>query len=115
MRDRIARTLVWVLSVLAPWTRNRKPGKHSAAYLTHQTAAKPEPTPVSPWSKPWTGPTKEQAAEFFRRQSETTMPLAQVQKERRAALEFTALDHDYPYSYPGAPFPRSTFAVSVIA
>ncbi len=111
MRDSIARALAWVLSVLAP--RTRKPGKHSAAYLTHQPA--PEPETVSPWARPWTGPTKEEAAEFFRRQSETTMPLARVQKERRAALEFTALEHDYPYSYPGAPFPRSAFAVSVIA
>ncbi|MGW7412939.1 hypothetical protein [Streptomyces sp. NPDC054863] len=109
MRDSIARILVWVLRLLLP------------AHGRHQAHNRPEPAPmpdepaVSPWARPWTGPTKEEAAAFFRRQAETTMPLAQVQKERRAALEFTALEHDYPYSYPGAPFPRSAFAVSVIA
>jgi hypothetical protein len=108
MRDSIARLVTWVLSVLAP--RTRKPGKHSAAYLTDQPAPKPEPTPASPWARPWTGPTKEEAAEFFRRQSETTMPLTQVQRERRTALAEAAMGRDYPYSFPGAPFPRSAFA-----
>ncbi|CAM5364037.1 hypothetical protein SSPIM334S_07657 [Streptomyces spiroverticillatus] len=99
MRDSIARILVWALRLLLP------------AHGRHQAHNRPEPAPmpaepaVSPWARPWTGPTKEEAAAYFRQQAETTMPLAQVQKERRAALEFTALEHYYPYSYPGAPFP----------
>lgn len=30
-------------------------------------------------------------------------------KERRLAVELAAIGEDYPYSYPGAPFPRSAF------
>ncbi|MCX4667364.1 hypothetical protein OG453_11935 [Streptomyces sp. NBC_01381] len=103
MRDRIARALAWTLSVLAP----RRPGRHSAAFLADQ--AEPTPTPVNPWARPWTGPTKEEAAASFRQPSETAMELGLIRERRRAAVLAT-MGVDYPYSYPGAPFGPSAFA-----
>lgn len=76
MRDAIARALTWVLSLL-PWTRRPEPGRHSAAFLADQ--AEPAPAHESPWSRPWTGPTKEEAQALFR--AEATMPIAPVQRE----------------------------------
>ncbi|MFE7467431.1 hypothetical protein ACFU6R_25465 [Streptomyces sp. NPDC057499] len=103
MRDLIARTLAWVLSVLAP----RRPGRHSAAHLAPQ----PAPAPVSPWSRPWSSPSKEEAAAIFRQQAETTMQLGVIRERRRAAALAT-LGVDYPYTYNGAPFPASAFVAS---
>lgn len=65
MRDAIARALSRVLCVLAP----HRPGRHTAEYLAARTP-EPEPAPVNPWSLPWPGPTKEEAAEFFRQQAD---------------------------------------------
>ncbi|MEU8891175.1 hypothetical protein [Streptomyces sp. NPDC048442] len=111
MRDRIARTLAWVLSVLAQWARNPRPSKHTAAYLVHQ----PVPAPTSPWAKPWTSPSKEDARRYFAEQAEWAVPLTPVQRERRIALCEAAAGRDYPYSYPGAPFPRSAFRCMAVA
>ncbi|MEU2838611.1 hypothetical protein ABZ776_16165 [Streptomyces sp. NPDC007076] len=97
MRDSIARALSWALSVLAP----RRPGRHSAAHLA----------PASPWSRPWNSPSKEEAAELFRREAETTMQLRAV-RERRRALDAATRGRDYPYSYPGAPFTPEHFAAA---
>ncbi|MES9559803.1 MULTISPECIES: hypothetical protein [unclassified Streptomyces] len=105
MRDSIARALFWALSVLAP----RRPGRHSAAHLTPQPA--PASAPASPWSRPWGSPSKEEAAAIFRQQAETTMQLGVIRERRRAAALAT-LGVDYPYSYPGAPFPASAFVAS---
>ncbi|MFE5810169.1 hypothetical protein [Streptomyces sp. NPDC056491] len=33
-------------------------------------------------------------------------------KERRLAIELAAIGVDYPYSFDGAPFPRSSFAAA---
>lgn len=104
MRDRIARALAWTLSVLAP----RSPGRHSAAFLAEPECA---PAPVNPWARPWTGPTKEEAATFFRQQSESTMELGVIRERRRAAVLAT-MGVDYPYSYPGAPFGPSACATA---
>lgn len=131
MRDRIARTLLWVLSILAP----RGPGRHSAAFLAGQ-AGPPEPTAVpgaehepesgpepvvSPWSRPWPTPTPEHVRALYMPLrgedvaltrpyvlAETTLDLGVILERRRAA-EFAAMGVDYPYTYPGAPFPRSAF------
>ncbi|MFE6692061.1 hypothetical protein ACFVFQ_37035 [Streptomyces sp. NPDC057743] len=103
MRDRIARALVWMLRLLLP-----AQGRHAAA-LTPEPDT--QPTPENPWSRPWTGPTKEEAAEFFRQQAETTLELHAIRERRRAAVLAT-MGTDYPYSYPGAPFPASAFATA---
>lgn len=108
MRDRIARALAWTLSVLAP----RRPGRHSAAFLTELPA--PTPAPVNPWSRPWTGPTKEEATAFFQREAETTMELGVIHERRRAAALAT-LGVDYPYTYEDAPFPRSAFIAAGVS
>ncbi len=102
-----------MLSVLAP----RRLGRHSAAFLADQ--AEPTPAPVNPWSRPWTGPTKEQAREFFRREAERqraedTMELGIIRERRRAAA-LAAMGVDYPYTYDGAPFPRSAFAAAGVS
>lgn len=108
MRDAIARALSWVLSALAP----RHPGRHSAAFLAELPA--PIPTPGTPWSRPWSGPTKEEAAARFRQEAATTMELGVIQERRRAAALAT-MGVDYPYTYEGAPFPRSAFAAAGVS
>ena len=65
MRDFIVRALLSALRVLIP---RRRPGRHSADHFT--TVAPPTPViPESPWSRPWTSPSKAEAAEIFRRQA----------------------------------------------
>ncbi|MDH2393359.1 MULTISPECIES: hypothetical protein [Streptomyces] len=88
MRDAIARTLSWVLSVLAPC----RPGRHSAAHFAAQT---PEPEPVSPWGRPWTGPSSAQVRAIFR--DEQTRELPALQRERLWATQFAALGVDYDF------------------
>ncbi|MGJ5897511.1 hypothetical protein ACSCBZ_37045 [Streptomyces niveiscabiei] len=105
MRDFIVRALSRALCELVP---RRRPGRHSATHLTPA----PEPViPVSPWSRPWTSPSKEEVAEIFRRQAEewARMEEAELQRERRRAAELATLGIDHPYTYPGAHFPRDAF------
>jgi hypothetical protein len=103
MRDAIARALSRVLSLLVP----RRPGRHSAEYLA--CCVPTGPIHESPWARPWTGPTKEEARALFQQQAETTIELTVVRERRRAAALAT-LGVDYPYTYAGAPFPASAFA-----
>ncbi|MFE6099779.1 hypothetical protein ACFVQ4_07450 [Streptomyces laurentii] len=103
MRDLIALaaiglgTLCVLVAIRA--TSVRRPGRHTAEFLADQ----PEPAPMSPWSRPWTSPTKAEAAEIFRKQAETTMRLQAV-RERRTAAALATLGIDYPYDYPGDHF-----------
>ncbi|MFM9611653.1 hypothetical protein [Streptomyces niveiscabiei] len=106
MRDAIARALAWALLVFTP---RHRPGRHTATYLSAQPAA-PGPAPVNPWSRPWTGPTKEEAAALFRQQDAATLDLDfHVQRERRRAAALATLGVDYPYTYDGAPFGPDAF------
>ncbi len=108
MRDAIAAALALVCSVLLG-NRRAKPGRHSAAFFAERSGPTPEcATPVSPWSRPWTGPTKEEAQELFRQQAEVTRELRLCRERRRAAVLAT-MGVDYPYTYEGAPFPASAF------
>ncbi|MET8983312.1 hypothetical protein ABZX85_47895 [Streptomyces sp. NPDC004539] len=108
MRHSIARAisacLRTLLSLALPATGRRR--KHPAAALP----VPPEPY-VSPWSRPWTGPTKEEAAEIFRRQAEEDA-LRELQGERRRAAAYATLGVDYPYTYDGAPFGAADFRAS---
>lgn len=117
MRELIAFIIIGLSSVLAVycalrWEPNRRtPGKHSSAY-------RPEPAPAVPYSaRPWIGPSSAQARAIFRPETdaESTLVLSPVQRERRYAAEFAAIGVDYPYTYKGAPFPRSAFAGAVSA
>ncbi|MFJ9429087.1 hypothetical protein ACIRQY_05410 [Streptomyces sp. NPDC101490] len=105
MRDLIARTLVRMLCVFAP----RRPGRHSATFLAHRPG--PEPVPVSPWSRPWSSPSREEVAERFRWEAENTPGLLII-RERRRALDAASRGLDYPYTYPGAPFRAEHFAAA---
>ncbi|MFJ1845831.1 hypothetical protein [Streptomyces sp. NPDC088146] len=98
MRDAIARVLAYILKFLLPGQ-----GRHAA-----DPAPTPEPAPVSPWSRPWTSPTKEEAQALFRKQAETTTQLGVI-RERRTAAVLATFGVDYPYTYDGAPFPASAF------
>ncbi|MDX3385069.1 hypothetical protein PV682_26855 [Streptomyces niveiscabiei] len=75
----------------------------------------PEPVvPVSPWSRPWTSPSKEDAAEIFRLQAERHAHAEsawelRLQWERRRAAALAAEGVDYPYTYEGAPFDSASF------
>ncbi|MFJ5098449.1 hypothetical protein [Streptomyces sp. NPDC088557] len=90
---------VVLTAVLA--TAPRRPGRHSAAHLAERTAS--APAPVSPWSRPWTCPTKEEAAERFRREADTTARLGVI-RERRTAAVLASLGVDYAYGYAGDQF-----------
>ncbi|WP_416970365.1 hypothetical protein [Streptomyces sp. 4F14] len=105
MSDAIARALAWVLAALAP----RRPGRHSADFLAAQPQLT-EPAPVSlvsPWSRPWTGPTKEEAAALFRQQETATLEL-HLQRERRRAAALATMGIDHPYTYDGAHPPAAS-------
>ncbi|WP_075735199.1 hypothetical protein [Streptomyces acidiscabies] len=111
MRDAIARALTWVLAALTP---RRRPGRHSAEFLTVQpqiTEATPDVIPASPWSRPWTSATKAEAAARFRQQDADTLELHR-QRERRHALTLATMGIDYPYVYPDAPFGPDAFATA---
>lgn len=108
--DLIARLFTWLLSALTP----RRPGRHSAAYLTER----PVPESVAnPWSRPWTGPSASQVRAVFRPETtaESTVPLSPMQRERRWAVQFAEIGVDYPYSYPGAPFDAREFHGTAVA
>ncbi|WOX11315.1 hypothetical protein [Streptomyces sp. N50] len=114
MRDAIATALALVLSVLLG-NRRAKPGRHSAAFFAERSGTTPASTaPVSPWSRPWTGPTKEEAQELFRQQAATALELHLCRERRRAAVLAT-MGVDYPYTYEGAPFPASAFETARMA
>ncbi|MGW6879255.1 hypothetical protein ACWGEU_03155 [Streptomyces goshikiensis] len=108
--DLIARLFTWTLAAFIP----RRPGRHSAAYLTEQRA--PEAA-ANPWSRPWTGPSAAQVRAVFRPETstESTLPLSPMQRERRWAVQFAEIGVDYPYSYPGAPFDARAFHGAAVA
>lgn len=114
MRDLIALAAIGLGALLAILSTlaflPRRPGRHSAEFLTEL----PEPAPVSPWSRPWTGPTKEEAAALFQREAETTLQL-RVTHERRRAAALATLGVDYPYTYEGAPFGADAFGADAFA
>ncbi|MHC5902638.1 hypothetical protein ACVNF4_01775 [Streptomyces sp. S6] len=77
-------------------------GKRRAPHLA---AAPVQAEPyVSPWSRPWTSPSKAEVAEFFRQQAERNL-----QQERRQAAAYATVGVDYPYTYDGAPFGPDDF------
>ncbi|MGW6454460.1 hypothetical protein ACWF94_00790 [Streptomyces sp. NPDC055078] len=88
MCDRIVRALVWVLHHF-PLTRRTRPGRHTAEYLAQQPAL------VNPWSRPWTGPSAEEARAIFR--AEETLTLTPVRRERYFATAWAEHGYDYPY------------------
>lgn len=113
MRELIAFMVIGLSAVAAIYcalrleSTRRTPGKHSSAY-------RPEPAPaptVRQPSRSWVGPSSAQARAIFRHKTdaETTLVLSPAQQERRYAAEFAAIGVDYPYTFSGAPFPRSAF------
>ncbi|MGW8884767.1 hypothetical protein [Streptomyces sp. NPDC055749] len=119
MRNLIGRILAWVLSALAP----RRPGRHTAEFL----AELPKPAPVNPWNKPWPTPTPEHVRALYAPlrgedvaltrpycRMDATLELGII-RERRRAAELASLGVDYPYTYPGAPFPASAFAAAGVS
>ncbi|MFM9448897.1 hypothetical protein [Streptomyces acidiscabies] len=99
-----------LLSLVLPGTGQRR---RAAVH----TAPAPEPViPESPWSRPWTSPSKEEAAEIFRQRAELQAQAKAAynlrrQRERRRVLEFASMGIDYPYVYPGSPFGLDEFEV----
>ncbi|MGX2995321.1 hypothetical protein JNUCC64_13665 [Streptomyces sp. JNUCC 64] len=94
MRDRIARALVWVLTRL-PLTRRTRPGRHTAAYLTHpEPAPTPEPAVSPARHRPWTGPSSAEAAAVFRAEEARYLP--PHHRERFYAAAFAERGYDYP-------------------
>ncbi|MGA5219347.1 hypothetical protein ACPCAE_25225 [Streptomyces cinereoruber] len=121
MRDVIARALSRAFSILAP----RRPGRHTAEFLTRQAEpVRTEPVRIDPWSKPWPTPTPEHVrARYAPLRGEDvalTRPYCRADGtadlglicERRRAAALATLGVDWPYTYEGAPFPASAFAVA---
>ncbi len=119
MRDVIALALAatLALAVVLLFRLLLPAGGRHAADPAYRPAPTPEPTPVNPWARPWRSPSKEEAAEIFRQQAENTLelhPVDLVQLRRRIALCHAegAPEDEYPYTYPGAPFPASAFTAA---
>ncbi|MEU1077435.1 MULTISPECIES: hypothetical protein [unclassified Streptomyces] len=108
MRDSIARALLWVLRLLLPAR-----GRHSAAPASSLEPL-PEPARIDPWAVPWRSPSKEEVQALFQRQAEDTLEL-RLKRERRRTLYYATQGIDFPYTYPGAPFPASAFTAGVSA
>lgn len=119
MRDVIARALSWVLSLFSP----HRPGRHSVEFLAART---PEPADRDPWAEPWPTPTPDHVRALYTPLrgedvalarpyvlAETTVQLRALTRERRRAAALAAMGMDYPYTYEGAPFPRSAFVTGV--
>ncbi|MET8981541.1 hypothetical protein ABZX85_38700 [Streptomyces sp. NPDC004539] len=110
----ISACLRTLIALLLPATGRRR----KCCVKTPAAPATPEPVtpviPVSPWSRPWTSPSKAEAAEIFRRQEEARLwaEVAELhlQRERRRAAAYAAAGVDYPYTYEGAPFGAEAFA-----
>ncbi|MFF0445774.1 hypothetical protein ACFYT4_05015 [Streptomyces sp. NPDC004609] len=67
------------------------------------------PVPVNPWSRPWTGPTKEQARAIFEQQAETTLQLRRLpQRRQRTTLYYAPRGIDLPHMFRGALLPADT-------
>ncbi|MET8981236.1 hypothetical protein ABZX85_37145 [Streptomyces sp. NPDC004539] len=93
----ISACLRTLLQLLLPASGRRR----APQPLAVPTPAEPH---VSPWSRPWTSPSKAEAAAFFRQQAERDL-----QYERRQAAAYATLGVDYPYTYEGAPFGMDDF------
>ncbi|MFD7539541.1 hypothetical protein [Streptomyces sp. NPDC059819] len=93
MRDRIAQLLAWLRLVFTPQPA-RRPGRHTAAFLAEQAAPQYEPEPVSPWSRPWPGPSAATVREIFR----DGYGMPPLQRERWWATAFAeiGIDYDHP-------------------
>lgn len=102
--------LCTLIALLLPATGSRR-----KCCVKAPAAPAPEPViPESPWSRPWTSPSKEEAAAIFRRQAEARAwaetAEAELQRERRRAAAYAAAGLEYPYTYEGAPFGAEAFA-----
>ncbi|WP_078594028.1 hypothetical protein [Streptomyces sp. NRRL S-920] len=122
MRDSISRALLWVLRLLLPARGKRR----AVAVLTPEPTTPPRvicgpTTPIpahvltrsipSPWYHrigPWL------LAREAEREGERTLELRVIRERRRAAV-LAAEGVDYPYTYEGAPFPRSAFAAAGVS
>ncbi|MHC5904313.1 hypothetical protein ACVNF4_10470 [Streptomyces sp. S6] len=108
MRHSIARAISACLRTLFAVLLPAK-GKHRSPEPV-EAPAPPEPY-VSPWSRPWTSPSKAEAAALFRQQDAVTLEL-RLQQERRRAAALASMGIEYPYTYEGAPFGPDAFAAT---
>ncbi|MBP5938236.1 hypothetical protein [Streptomyces acidiscabies] len=118
MRHCIARailaSLCTLLSLAFPARGHRRKCLTAQAQAPASAPA-PEPViPPSPWSRPWTSISKEEAAEIFRLQIENDqLALSawelRIQWERRRAAALATMGIDHPYTYPDAPFDAESF------
>ncbi|MEU3074363.1 hypothetical protein [Streptomyces laurentii] len=111
--------LLLILWCALGWAPSR-PGRHSAAYRAPEAL----PTLTGPRMTPWSTPTPEHvhARRTPLRGEDTALIRPYVFAdamlnlgtvcERRRALDAAAQGHDYPYSYPGAPFPAEHAAAT---
>jgi len=106
----ISACLRTLIALLLPAT-----GRRRKCCVQRPAAPAPQPViPESPWSRPWTSPSKEEAAAIFRRQAEARAwaeaAEVELQRERRRAAAYAAAGLEYPYTYEGAPFGAEAFA-----
>ncbi|MEU7200281.1 hypothetical protein [Streptomyces sp. NPDC045470] len=124
MRDSIARALLRVLAVFLPAARRRTPGRHSAAYLADRLPVDlgahihltpwptPEPEHVTARREPLVYEDSRLSVRPYALPDEATLRL-----HRRIALRLAteAPEREYPYTYPGAPFPASAFTTPAVS
>ncbi|MEW1549292.1 hypothetical protein [Streptomyces tsukubensis] len=89
MRDLTVRALAWALRLLLPAR-----GRHRTSGPVAPPA--PTPTPVSPWARPWTGPSADTARAIFT--AYEVHALTPEQRERFYATAWAEIGWDYPYT-----------------
>lgn len=94
MRDLIVHAFTWALHHLLPAR-----GRHRAPELPPPAAPGPA-VPVSPWCRPWTGPSAETARAVFT--ADAARGLDPERREGFYAVAWAELGVDYPYTGPGA-------------
>ncbi|MFF4934987.1 hypothetical protein ACFY2H_39960 [Streptomyces griseofuscus] len=93
MRDSIARTLLWVLRLLLPAHGKRRAIPAASPAIVPAPAPRSESTAA--WSRPWHGPSADEARAIFH--AEETRSLTPEQRERWWAVAFAEIGVDYDF------------------
>ncbi len=91
MRDSIARALLWVLRLLLPARGKRRAAPAASPVIVPV----PRTEPGAAWSRPWRGPSAEDARAIFH--AEETRSLTPEQRERWWAAAFSEIGVDYDF------------------
>ncbi|MFJ4799922.1 hypothetical protein [Streptomyces murinus] len=93
MRDSIVRTALWVLRLLLPAHGKRRAIPAAPPVIVPVPAPRCES--VAAWSRPWHGPSADEARAIFH--AKETRSLTPEQRERWRAVAFAEIGVDYDF------------------